>query len=113
MYRSWAHVHRAAKLLVPCPTQRERRSRTALTHVATLSQRRAIRSRAGFDEMFDAITEGSDKNPTFAPLDSESTGGLGGTSEDVFGPLVIIHQQQTSQAVIMSTTCCSYFQDHT
>lgn len=40
--------------------------------------------------MFDNVMKGGKKQEdiNFAPLDRESEGGLGGTSEDVFGPLV-------------------------
>jgi hypothetical protein len=56
--------------------------------VARPRQHRELPRHAEFKDKFDAILKGGEKNPTFAPLVPESTGGLGGTSDDVFGPLV-------------------------
>lgn len=54
---------------------------------------RVCSCRAGIDDMYDnvmKVVKGKGE-ATFAPLDPESEGGVGGVSEEVFGPLVRAH----------------------
>ena len=51
---------------------------------------RRVPAQAGLGDFYNNVVKvvKGDKEATFAPLDRDSEGGLGQTSEDVFGPLV-------------------------
>jgi hypothetical protein len=59
-------------------------------HRVRQNHRRVCDCRAGVDDVYKKLVKGQGE-ATFAPLDPESAGGVGGVSEEVFGQLVRAH----------------------
>ncbi len=67
--------------------------------IAAYNRRCIVVTKGIFDAFLGRKNAQEEEGPTFEAIDPESDGGLGGTSEDLFGPLVTEIQKKRSPAV--------------